>query len=99
MSTLLRDGPAAGQSVPHVHVHVLPRQLTDFDGVNDRVYDALEEGEHALADKLAAEEATKPQRRPQGEKLKMDADEDRIARGPAEMEKEAAWLAGFFKHE
>lgn len=26
----LQDGPAAGQSVPHVHVHVLPRRVGDF---------------------------------------------------------------------
>lgn len=85
-----------------MHVHVLPRRLTDFDGVNDRVYDALEEGEHELADKLAADEATQPQpplSRHKGEKLKMDADEDRVARGSEEMEKEATWLAGFFKDQ
>ena len=29
LSILLRDGPAAGQEVPHVHVHLVPRQDGD----------------------------------------------------------------------
>uniref|UniRef100_A0A7R9WYV3 HIT domain-containing protein n=1 Tax=Craspedostauros australis TaxID=1486917 RepID=A0A7R9WYV3_9STRA len=37
----VQDGRAAGQSVPHVHVHILPRQAGDFER-NDDVYDALE---------------------------------------------------------
>jgi len=37
----VQDGAAAGQSVPHVHVHILPRQSGDFER-NDDVYDALE---------------------------------------------------------
>jgi bis(5'-adenosyl)-triphosphatase len=37
----VQDGKAAGQSVPHVHVHILPRSGGDFER-NDDVYDALE---------------------------------------------------------
>ena len=39
----LQDGPAAGQSVPHVHVHIIPRS---GDGLGDGLYDLLssEEG-------------------------------------------------------
>jgi len=37
----VQDGRAAGQSVPHVHVHILPRSQGDFEQ-NDDVYDALE---------------------------------------------------------
>ncbi|XP_025042261.2 bis(5'-adenosyl)-triphosphatase isoform X1 [Pelodiscus sinensis] len=37
----IQDGPEAGQTVKHVHVHVLPRKVGDFSR-NDSVYDELE---------------------------------------------------------
>jgi len=37
----MQDGKAAGQTVPHVHVHVLPRKEGDFTP-NDMVYEALD---------------------------------------------------------
>jgi diadenosine tetraphosphate (Ap4A) HIT family hydrolase len=47
-ATTRQDGPAAGQTVPHVHVHVLPRRAGDF-ARNDDVYDELDRGEAHLA--------------------------------------------------
>lgn len=37
---LPQDGPESGQSVPHVHVHILPRRRGDFEE-NDEIYDAV----------------------------------------------------------
>lgn len=37
----IQDGETAGQSVPHVHVHILPRRSGDFLK-NDQIYDELE---------------------------------------------------------
>lgn len=37
---LIQDGPEAGQSVPHVHIHILPRKAGDFEK-NDEIYDAV----------------------------------------------------------
>ena len=38
----IQDGRAAGQSVPHVHVHVLPRTEGDYEN-NDDIYAHLED--------------------------------------------------------
>ncbi|CAL8357193.1 unnamed protein product [Gadus morhua 'NCC'] len=40
----IQDGPEAGQTVKHVHVHILPRKVGDFER-NDSVYDeAVDKG-------------------------------------------------------
>ncbi|MXQ83132.1 hypothetical protein E5288_WYG018874 [Bos mutus] len=36
----MQDGPEAGQTVKHVHVHILPRKAGDFHR-NDSIYDAV----------------------------------------------------------
>ncbi|XP_057702229.1 bis(5'-adenosyl)-triphosphatase isoform X1 [Corythoichthys intestinalis] len=41
LTIAIQDGPEAGQTVKHVHVHVLPRKAGDFDR-NDSVYDELQ---------------------------------------------------------
>lgn len=38
----IQDGPDAGQTVNHVHVHILPRRPGDFER-NDKVYEILQE--------------------------------------------------------
>jgi len=35
-----QDGPHAGQTVPHVHIHLIPRKSGDFEK-NDEIYDAV----------------------------------------------------------
>lgn len=42
LTVAVQDGVEAGQTVPHVHVHIVPRVAEDFKR-NDDVYDALDE--------------------------------------------------------
>uniref|UniRef100_A0A0D9XBI8 Bis(5'-adenosyl)-triphosphatase n=1 Tax=Leersia perrieri TaxID=77586 RepID=A0A0D9XBI8_9ORYZ len=46
-----QDGPEAGQTVPHVHIHVIPRKKGDFEK-NDEIYDAIDVKERELKEKL-----------------------------------------------
>jgi len=51
----LQDGFDAGQSVPHLHVHLLPRQPSDLghEGGPDAVYDRLEGDDGDIGKSLA----------------------------------------------
>ena len=73
----VQDGKAAGQSVPHVHVHILPRKSGDLER-NDDIYDALEEW------------SPRPSAVSRNERLEVAADEDRRDRTREEMANEAA---------
>ncbi|KAI0824157.1 HIT-like protein, partial [Trametes gibbosa] len=85
-----QDGKASGQTVPHVHFHLLPRKLQgDAFARNDDVYPALEASEGRLPDAL----------REAPQQLQVDADEDRKPRTLEDMEKEARWLKSFFDAE
>jgi len=44
LNIAMQDGKDAGQSVPHVHVHMLPRKAGDFER-NDDVYEHLDKQE------------------------------------------------------
>ena len=34
LTLAIQDGPAAGQTVPHVHIHILPRRVSDTSGIS-----------------------------------------------------------------
>lgn len=75
----VQDGVGAGQSVPHVHVHILPRYIGDLER-NDDIYDQLEAW------------APRDDDRKSGTKTKLDVPEDseRRDRTVEEMTEEAA---------
>ncbi|XP_022859203.1 bifunctional bis(5'-adenosyl)-triphosphatase/adenylylsulfatase FHIT-like isoform X1 [Olea europaea var. sylvestris] len=54
----IQDGPQSGQTVPHVHIHILPRKRGDFEK-NDEIYDAIKEKEKELKQKLDLDEERK----------------------------------------
>lgn len=41
LTLVIQDGVHAGQSVPHVHIHLLPRREGDFQN-NDDIYGEVE---------------------------------------------------------
>ncbi|XP_029630861.1 bis(5'-adenosyl)-triphosphatase [Salmo trutta] len=49
LTIAIQDGPEAGQTVKHVHVHVLPRKAGDFER-NDNVYDELQKHDRESED-------------------------------------------------
>ncbi|KAI5366024.1 putative HIT-like domain-containing protein [Septoria linicola] len=79
----VQDGAAAGQSVPHVHCHIIPRVKGD-PGEGDKVHEWLEGEEGNVGGHQKEAE-----KREAGQWAQ---DEDRKPRSKEEMEKEAKWL-------
>ncbi|KAJ4472548.1 diadenosine hydrolase [Lentinula edodes] len=89
LTVACQDGTAAGQSVPHVHFHILPRKsVGDHFSNNDEIYPALENSEGSL--NMHLQQTAR-------QTMKVDADENRKPRTEAEMEQEATWLKTFFQ--
>jgi len=87
LNIAIQDGPDAGQSVPHLHVHIIPRTKGDLDdrGGSDAIYGMLD-GEEGNVGKYLADR----NQRPKGG-MGPDA-EDRKPRSEAEMKEEADLL-------
>ena len=95
----VQDGRASGQTVPHVHIHVIPRRMQGdrFAGSqNDVIYTELEKQEGTIPHDLASSSHGSPG---SPEPLRMDADAALKPRTLEDMEQEARWLTGFFKAE
>jgi bis(5'-adenosyl)-triphosphatase len=81
----VQDGRAAGQSVPHVHVHILPRSSGDF-ARSDDIYQELEEWAPRAPVAAASTDAAAVEKTA---KLDVPDDDERRDRTREEMEQEA----------
>lgn len=82
----IQDGPESGQSIPHLHTHLIPRYKSDsLQG--DSVHENLQNLDlHAAYADFFARRAHLPD-----QSLHVD-DADRVARSADEMAQEAQWL-------
>lgn len=87
LNLAIQDGPEAGQLVPHLHTHVIPRFRSDARG--DSIHTQLER-----SDLVGAYEQFFQRRADflDSPGWKSTPDEDRHPRSEQEMAEEAAWL-------
>jgi bis(5'-adenosyl)-triphosphatase len=99
LNIAIQDGKDAGQSVSHVHCHVIPRKGGDLDdrGGNDAIYDMLDgqEGDLGAHQRdLEIEKSSREDHLRGGDRQDFaKPDAERLPRTMAEMEAEAKWLA------
>ncbi len=101
LNVAMQDGADAGQSVPHVHAHIIPRRPGDMDsrGGNDVIYKMIESEDADLGRQLSERGGREPSSadgissKRRGTFPPVVADDERKPRSDEEMEKEAKWLA------
>ena len=88
LNVAIQDGVDAGQSVPHVHTHIVPRKAADLEqrGGQDAIYDMLEGEEGDVGAHLKERDQGRP-------KFPKVDDTKRQNRSEEEMAQEAEWLA------
>ncbi|KAJ3161361.1 hypothetical protein HDU86_007143 [Geranomyces michiganensis] len=83
LTITIQDGVRAGQTVPHVHIHIIPRRAGDWADNND-IYPELDDKERELAEALKR-------------KARKIDDDARKQRTPDDMAAEARDLRALFE--
>jgi bis(5'-adenosyl)-triphosphatase len=109
LNIAVQDGVHAGQSVPHVHAHIIPRKASDLDhrGGTDAIYDLLDGDEGDLEKSFSAVsgsaskdvEATGAGSGTKRSRFPVVDNEERRPRGEEEMRDEAEMLAREMENE
>ncbi|KAL1956120.1 hypothetical protein VTO42DRAFT_7639 [Malbranchea cinnamomea] len=110
LNIAIQDGVDAGQTVPHVHAHIIPRRRSDLDarGGSDAIYEMLDGEEGNIARQLfekeqkqIAEEEEEEQRQEERKRRGFPAvdNEARKPRTEEEMTAEAKMLAAEMEKE
>lgn len=89
MNIAIQDGPESGQSIPHLHTHLIPR--FKVDGLGDSIHSKLESNDLLQPYKDFFERKNNFIKN--GSDFKPIADYLRKPRTPEIMEKEANWLS------
>jgi len=94
LNIAIQDGVDAGQSVPHVHVHIIPRHKGDYDhrGGGDQIYEAMDGVEGDVGKAFIEMQRLRNQRMNHRKEFSAGPDSDRKPRSEEEMKKEAEWL-------
>lgn len=95
LNIAIQDGADAGQSVPHVHAHIIPRRRADLDtrGGSDAIYGMMDGEEGDLAKALYERNMGKEWLARRRARTPAVDDESRSPRSEEEMNEEAEQLA------
>ena len=91
MNIAMQDGVDAGQSVAHVHVHLIPRQRSDLDdrGGSDAIYDMMDGEEGDLGRHYQGTDFSRQLKDEDRRKSFTGPDAERKSRSEQEMNEEA----------
>ncbi|CAI6335590.1 unnamed protein product [Periconia digitata] len=87
LNIAIQDGRDSGQSVAHVHVHIIPRKKDDLP--EDAIYPMLDSEDGDVVSLLRERKLADEKK----QKTEFPPDDDRKPRSEEVMQKEAKWLA------
>lgn len=90
LNIAIQDGPEAGQSVPHLHAHLIPRHKANNMG--DKIYDELNDSKNDL-DIAYNEFLRRKESARENNDFIVKPDSERLPRTQEIMQKEAQWLS------